>query len=238
VRRPAQQPQPSRLTRLRRLPRSAQFMQRAVEKERVVVAETAEARRVRRAARAAAPPQALPGRAVRRMSSRAARRPRPQAVAVVSEHWVADGRDGTAQGWCVCARARTAQRRLGRAHAAFALRHASASPQHCHHGGRPQAGRADGPHVLQARAFACVCASVAQRPARRAFLMLCPAVRAARSFNVETEKLNASAEAELARRSAASGAWRRPQRAILTFDACALALTQHATAQARTRARA
>jgi hypothetical protein len=55
-----QQPQPSRLTRPRCLPRFAQFMQRAVEKERVVVAETAQARRVRRAARAAAPPQSAP----------------------------------------------------------------------------------------------------------------------------------------------------------------------------------
>jgi hypothetical protein len=79
--------------------RAAQFMQRSVEKDRVVEAETATVRR-RTLSRVAAaslgpPPPPLLAHACRPDLAAA------QAAAAVAEHWVVEGRDGTSQAWCV-----------------------------------------------------------------------------------------------------------------------------------------
>ncbi len=81
------------------------------------------------------------------------------------------------------------------------------------------------------RVRCCACAHASPNARRDVRSDASHTLRAARSFNVETEKLHASAEAELARRSAASGAWRRRSPAARTH-VCADAARDRAGASA------
>ena len=89
-------------------------------------------------------------------SAAALTRPPPaaQAAPVISEHWVAAA-EGATQRWCAAALQPLARLCAlpGRRRSPRGPR----APQHRHHGGRPQAGRAAGAHVFQARPCRAAC---------------------------------------------------------------------------------